>query len=79
MAENPYYVQYNSYWNEIFATGLVPLILLCFMNLKIFQKIKVRAYFLTFVRLIGTLRSDLKIYPDFSRVKQCSDFSRVLT
>ena len=79
MAENPYYVQYNSYWNEIFATGLVPLILLCFMNLKIFQKIKVRAYFLTFVRLIGTLRSDLKIYPDFSRVKQRSDFSRVLT
>ena len=41
MAENPYYVQFNSYWNEIFATGLVPLILLCFMNLKIFQKIKV--------------------------------------
>ena len=44
MAENPYYVQYNSYWNEIFATGLVPLILLCYMNLKIFQKIKVRVY-----------------------------------
>ena len=41
MAENPYYVQYNSYWNEIFASGLVPLILLCHMNLKIFQKIKV--------------------------------------
>ena len=51
MAENPYYVQYNSYWNEIFATGLVPLILLCFMNLKIFQKIKVRAYFLTLIIL----------------------------
>ena len=51
MAENPYYVQYNSYWNEIFATGLVPLILLCFMNLKIFQKIKVRAYFLTVIIL----------------------------
>ena len=61
MAENPYYVQYNSYWNEIFATGLVPLILLCFMNLKIFQKIKVRAYFLTLiildvkhVKIVGT-------------------------
>ena len=51
MAENPYYVQYNSYWNEIFATGLVPLILLCHMNLKIFQKIKVRAYFLILVIL----------------------------
>ena len=51
MAENPYYVQYNSYWNEIFATGLVPLILLCYMNLKIFQKIKVRAYFLTLIIL----------------------------
>ena len=50
MAENPYYVQYNSYWNEIFATGLVPLILLCYMNLKIFQKIKVSAYLLSWMK-----------------------------
>ena len=74
MAENPYYVQYNSYWNEIFATGLVPLILLCYMNLKIFQKIKVRTYFLIFARLISTLRSDLKIYPDSYKVSPRSDF-----
>ena len=74
MAENPYYVQYNSYWNEIFATGLVPLILLCYMNLKIFQKIKVRTYFLIFARLISTLRSDLKIYPDSYKVPPRSDF-----
>ena len=74
MAENPYYVQYNSYWNEIFATGLVPLILLCYMNLKIFQKIKVRTYFLIFARLICSLRRDLKIYPDFYKVPPRSDF-----
>lgn len=42
LMENPYYIQFNSYWNEVFATGLVPLITLCYMNLKIFLKIKVR-------------------------------------
>lgn len=40
LSENPHYVQFNSYWNEILATGLVPLVLLCYMNWKIFRKIK---------------------------------------
>ena len=39
--ENPYYVQFNSYWNELFVTGFVPLFTLCYMNLKMFFKIKV--------------------------------------
>merc|ERR1712062_601330 len=38
--ENPYYVQFNSYWNELFVTGFVPLFTLCYMNLKMFFKIK---------------------------------------
>ena len=42
LSENPYYIQFNSYWNEILATGLLPLISLCYMNLKIFRRIKVR-------------------------------------
>ena len=41
LMENPIYVQFNSYWIDIFATGLVPLLSLCYMNLKIFLKIKV--------------------------------------
>ncbi len=40
LSENPRYVQFNSYWNEILATGIIPLCLLCFMNWKIFRNIK---------------------------------------
>ena len=40
--ENPYYVQFNSYWNELFVTGFVPLFTLCYMNLRMFFKIKVK-------------------------------------
>ena len=39
--ENPDYVQFSSYWNDIIVTGLLPLILLCYMNLRVFVKIKV--------------------------------------
>ena len=50
LAEDPYYVQFNSYWNEILATGLVPLVMLCYMNFKIFRKIKAsNSYGLRFV------------------------------
>ena len=44
--ENPYYVQFNSYWNELFVTGFVPLFTLCYMNLKMFFKIKVSTWVL---------------------------------
>merc|ERR1712008_333693 len=40
LMENPIYVQFNSYWIDIFATGLVPLLFLCYMNMKIFFRIK---------------------------------------
>ena len=42
LMENPDYVQFNSYWNDIIVTGLLPLVLLCYMNLRVFVKIKVR-------------------------------------
>lgn len=41
LMENPIYVRMNSYWVDIFATGLLPLASLCYMNLKIFLKIRV--------------------------------------
>ena len=44
LMENPIYVQFNSYWIDIFATGLVPLLFLCYMNMKIFFRIKVSTY-----------------------------------
>ena len=40
LMENPYYVRFKSYWDELFATGFVPLFTLCYMNLCIFYKIK---------------------------------------
>ena len=46
LMENPYYVQFNSYWNELFVTGFVPLFTLCYMNLKMFFKIKVSTWVL---------------------------------
>ena len=44
LMENPDYVQFSSYWNDIIVTGLLPLILLCYMNLRVFIKIKVHTY-----------------------------------
>ena len=42
LMEDPNYVRFSSYWNEIMVTGLAPLVILCYMNLRIFLKIKVR-------------------------------------
>ena len=42
--ENPYYIQFNSYWNELIVTGFLPLITLCYINFRIFLKIKVSLY-----------------------------------
>ena len=57
LMENPIYVQFNSYWIDIFATGLVPLLFLCYMNMKIFFRIKVN------IRLIleWVIRSELTL------------------
>lgn len=58
LSENPHYVQFNSYWNEILATGLVPLVLLCYMNWKIFRKIKASNTF--GLRFIASKKSSLE-------------------
>ena len=52
--ENAYYVQFNNYWNELIATGFLPLIALCYMNLQIFLKVKVGNSFYTLMS--GTRR-----------------------
>ena len=51
LMENPLYVRFNSYWNELFATGIAPLISLCYMNLKIFLRIKVSVEFIILDRI----------------------------
>ena len=38
--EDPMYVQFNAYWNELLVTGLLPLILLVIMNFRIYLKIR---------------------------------------
>ena len=32
--ENPDYIQFNSYWGELFATGAFPLFCLTYMNFR---------------------------------------------
>ena len=58
--ENPYYVQFNSYWNELLTTGIAPLIALCYMNMRIFIKIKVNTKGHNFLQ-ISHLKTHLKI------------------
>ena len=45
LSENPMYVQFNAYWNELLVTGLLPLILLVIMNFRIYQKIRASSNF----------------------------------
>ena len=78
LMENPYYVRFNSYWNELFATGLAPLISLCYMNLRIFLRIKVLLtndvvgliFHISFLGLIA-LRSSFCIHKSSNYQEQC--------
>ncbi|XP_059083030.1 uncharacterized protein LOC131880413 [Tigriopus californicus] len=45
LMEDPSYIQFNSYWNELFATSALPLICLMYMNFKIYQKIRASSQF----------------------------------
>ena len=45
LSEDPMYVQFNAYWNELLVTGLLPLILLVLMNFRIYLKIRASANF----------------------------------
>ncbi len=37
---HPVYVQFNSWWDEIIVTGIIPFTCLTFFNLKIYLKIR---------------------------------------
>jgi hypothetical protein len=39
LMENTAYIRMNSYWNELTVSGIVPIVLLVFMNLRIHLKI----------------------------------------
>lgn len=45
LSEDPTYIQFNAYWNELIVTGILPLILLVIMNFRIYMKIRVSASF----------------------------------
>jgi len=38
--ENPTYIQFSSYWDDIFSCGVLPLLLLVFFNLQMILKIR---------------------------------------
>ena len=45
LSEDPMYVQFNAYWNELLVTGLLPLISLVIMNFRIYLKIRASSNF----------------------------------
>jgi hypothetical protein len=45
LSEDPMYVQFNAYWNELLVTGLLPLISLIIMNFRIYLKIRASSNF----------------------------------
>ena len=45
LSEDPTYVQFNAYWNELLVTGLLPLISLVIMNFRIYLKIRASSNF----------------------------------
>ena len=42
--ENPDYIRFSSYWDEIFISGIVPLVSLVFFNTRIYLKVKSSAF-----------------------------------
>ena len=40
LMEDPVYIQFSSYWDELLTTGAVPLIALIFFNLRMILKIR---------------------------------------
>ena len=38
--EDPNYIRFSSYWDDLFGTGFLPLAILFCLNLKIYLKVK---------------------------------------
>jgi len=39
--EDPVYIRFSSYWDDLFATGFLPLGMAIFFNLKIYLKVRI--------------------------------------
>ena len=39
MIEDPSYIRFSSYWDDLFTTGVLPLAISIFFNLKIYLKV----------------------------------------
>ena len=40
MYEDKQYITFSSYWDDIVVTGLVPILILAWLNLKIYLKVR---------------------------------------
>ena len=40
--EDPTYIRFSSYWDDLLTTGFLPLAILIFFNLKIYLKVNIR-------------------------------------
>ena len=38
--EDPVYLRFSSYWDDLFSTGFLPLAILTFFNVRIYSKVK---------------------------------------
>jgi len=47
LMENISYIQMNSYWNELFVSGVVPIVALAYMNVRIYRKINASSRYVT--------------------------------
>ena len=54
LMEDPAYIQFNSYWNELLATGGIPLCCLIYMNTRIYLKIRASSKFAR--KFVGSCR-----------------------
>ena len=45
LMKTPTYIRFNAYWEEIAVTGVIPLFILIYLNLKIYLKVSVSSTF----------------------------------
>ena len=68
LMKTPTYIRFNAYWEEIAVTGVIPLFILIYLNLKIYLKVSVSntftnktirsismIYYITFLNKIDTV------------------------
>ena len=44
LMENPTYIRFNAYWDEMAVSGFIPLFILIYLNLKIYLEVRVGCF-----------------------------------